>query len=90
MLALIDPNTPVSYISGWLNNKPVYDVLPNSQRVCQVAADGQEFPVALPLNWVACADNVAADYWYFEEAAKQFIEVPPIPPFPEVTTLEQL
>ena len=90
MLALVNPNESVQYISGWVNNRPVYEVLPNSQQVCQVVADGQEFPVAPPLIWVSCADEVSAYYWYFDAAGNQFLRVPDIPPVPEVTQLEQL
>lgn len=90
MLALVNPNESVQYISGWLNNRPVFEVLPNSQQICQVVVDGQEFPVALPLVWVPCTDEVSAYYWYFDAANSQFLPVPDIPPVPEVTQLEQL
>jgi hypothetical protein len=34
-------------------------------RVAQVVAEGETFPVAPTLFWIACNDNVVADqFWY--------------------------
>jgi hypothetical protein len=88
-LALIDPNASVSYVSGWSKNKPIFTTLPDSARVCQVVGEGEEFPIAPPLNWVPCDDNVVADQWYFNASSRQFAEVPPPAP-PVVDGIEQL
>lgn len=83
MLALIDPNTSVSYISGWTQDKkPIFTVITNSARVCEVVADGAEFPVAPPLAWIACGADVVADQWYFDTSTQQFIVIPSPPPRP--------
>ena len=55
MQALIDPNDPRQ--TGY--------------RVAQVVADGAEFPVADPLFWTACADNVKADEYWYDPADQQ-------------------
>ena len=83
MLALIDPDTSVSYISGWTQDKkPIFTVIPNSARVCEVVADGAGFPVAPPLAWIACGADVVADQWYFDTSTQQFIVIPSPPPRP--------
>lgn len=74
MFALIDPNTSVSYISGWNNDKPIFTVIQNSARVCEVSAT--EFPIAPPLAWVPCADNVVADQFYYDTSTQQINPVP--------------
>jgi len=84
-IALVDPNTYVSCVSGWQNNKPVFTSIPNSARVCQVVADGAEFPVAPPLAWITCGADVVADQWYFDNSVQQFFAVPPPAPKPTTT-----
>ena len=66
MKALIDPNTSVSYVSSWTSEKPykaIYTEYPNSARVCQV--EEIDFPVAQPLFWVNCFNDVVADQFYY-------------------------
>jgi hypothetical protein len=61
--ALIDPNSQIEYVSGWLGpGKPIFSILPDSARVAEVA--NAEFPVGLPLFWTPCADDVVADFVY--------------------------
>jgi len=67
MNALIAPQQQSLLITNWVlvNGvyKPVVEPIPNSARVCEVAEVA--FEVAPPLFWVACADDVIADqYWY--------------------------
>lgn len=78
--ALIDPNSPVSYVTGWADKTLVFSVIPNSARVCQVVSDGSEFPIAEPLTWVECDDQVVADQFYFEVTTNEFLAVPVPPP----------
>jgi hypothetical protein len=70
MQALISPNEqPIKYISSWDSEtppQPVWSTYPNGCRVAQVEPDGQTFPVATPLFWTACADNVVADQFYYD------------------------
>ena len=78
MQALIDPAVNnITYIFEWVpnvdpvipqykKNRPVYATLPNSERVCEVMPDADVFPVADPLFWTACADDCAADFWYYD------------------------
>lgn len=93
--ALIDPSTSVQEITGWTLNPdpkgvpkylPVFATIQNSARVAEVLPQGSEFPVAEPLFWTACADDVVADQWYFDTATTQFLVVPEPPPYP--TTAE--
>lgn len=88
--ALIDPNTIV-YTGEWVPdptkpNKYIWNPIPiaNSQRVCEVVPQGSEFPIAPPLNWQACADDVVADQWYYNDG---FFPVPPMPPYPSEGTV---
>lgn len=88
MKALIDPNAPVMQITDWLFHPetkkytPVFTEIPNSDRVAEVAA--AEFPVASPLFWVDCADDVVADLWYYDNVGQTILLVPPPPPVPPV------
>jgi hypothetical protein len=57
------------------SNEKVY-LLDNSvgERVAQVEPDDKIFPVANPLFWMDCADNVVADQFYYNGT-----EILPIP-----------
>jgi hypothetical protein len=77
MKALIDPQTTnIKYIKEWVANPseiyppviPVYDVYPNSERVCEVQET--PFQVALPLFWTDCPSNCVADQWYYDSVNK--------------------
>jgi hypothetical protein len=84
--ALISPNEPVSYISGWTDVKPyqpIYSVIPDAARVAEVC--DVDFPIAPPLFWVDCADDVVADQWYYNKQTQQIILVPPPAPRPDAT-----
>lgn len=85
--ALIDPTAQVYYISAWNNPvppsttyTPANTLLENSARVAEVAAS--DFPVAQPLFWVECADDIVADQWYYDTSTQQIIVVPPNAPYP--------
>lgn len=84
--ALIDPNAKVMHITEWVLNPatgkydPVITEIPNSDRVAEVA--DVDFPVAPPLFWMDCADDVVADVWYYDTAAEEILLVPPPPPRP--------
>lgn len=82
--ALISPEEQIGFISSWTEDKPaqaVFTTIPNSQRVAQV--ENQSFEVASPLFWVDCADNVVADFWYYDNAIKEILRIPPSPPYPK-------
>lgn len=85
--ALISPiESPIKHIVSWELNPipdplkkylPVFAEYPNSCRVAQV--ENQDFPVAEPLFWMDCADNVVADQFYYDttdQAIKQIINAP--------------
>lgn len=82
--ALIDITTTVDYCSGWelVNKKyqPIITTIQNSARVCEVI--DQPFPVASPLFWTECDDNILADQWYYDTAGSTFIKVPDPAPKP--------
>ena len=58
--ALICPNEP-AYL-GW--------------RVAQVEPADQTFPVADPLFWADCADDVVADQFYYDPETQTILPVP--------------
>lgn len=76
MKALISPNEKVRLPDGSIG-----------ERVAQVEPDDRIFIVAEPLFWTDCADNVVADYFYWD--GTEILPIPPAPPAPEVTK-EQL
>lgn len=65
MKALIDPRQAISQITSWelVDNvyEPVYTTF--GVRICEVRSS--EFPVAEPLFWTDCADDVL-DWWYYD------------------------
>lgn len=94
--ALIDPTVSVSQLTAWQPNPdtsspykylPVYTPIANSARVAETAAS--EFPVAEPLFWVQCADDVAADQWYFDMVTQMCSAVPAPAPYPDAPVVSQ-
>lgn len=81
--AIIDPRESVVKIIGWTSTTPpqaITEQIPNSARVAEVA--DATFPVAEPLFWVECADDVVADQWYYDTVQQICIIIPPAPPRP--------
>lgn len=60
MKALISPLEPVE--AGY--------------RVAQVEPDNKTFPVADPLFWTPCADNVVADQFWYDPTDDQIKPIP--------------
>jgi hypothetical protein len=56
--ALISPNEPIYNYAT-----PPVKI---GDRIAQVVADGQQFPVASPLFWTSCADDVTAQGYYWD------------------------
>ena len=92
--ALIDPTTIVQAVTGWTVNPdsqspqkylPVLTPIENSARVAEVVPQGSEFPIAPPLFWASCADNIVADEWYFDTVTRLFVLVPEPAPYPGTT-----
>lgn len=83
--AIIDPRIIQSKIVGWNTSfnppQPVYEVIPNSARVAEVQ-DTELFPVAEPLFWADCADDVVADQWYYDTVLLDCFVIPLPPPVP--------
>lgn len=81
--ALISPNeAPIKYLARWELNPvqdpkqkylPIFETYPNSCRVAQV--EDEDFPVAPPLFWTDCADNVVADQYYYDTVSKTIKQV---------------
>jgi hypothetical protein len=65
--ALISPNESVLSYGGVLLG----------ERVAETAVT--PFEVAPPMFWVACADSVVADQWYYDPATSQIIQIPEAP-----------
>jgi hypothetical protein len=67
--AMISPNEPAydytGQVLGW--------------RVAQVEPDGQTFPVGDPCYWMPCADDVVADFFYYDPNTSQILPKPPRP-----------
>ena len=75
--ALISPDEPVySYDGTYLG-----------ERVAQVEPPQNVFPVADPLFWVSCADDVVQDKFYWNGSACIAIPQPPIPAAQQVATV---
>lgn len=92
--ALIDPTTQVSVITSWTPNPnptgwpkyfPVSTTIENSARVAEVVPAGSSFPIAPPLFWTDCADDVVADQWYYNTQTEEILVVPPPAPEPVPT-----
>ena len=82
--ALISPNEIPQYISSWIDyNTPVYLPVPNSARVAEVIAS--TFPVAPPLFWTECSDEVVADQWYYQTTTGSILAMPEPAPRPAPT-----
>jgi len=75
-------------------NEPVYNyATPPAEigvRIAQTVPDGSEFPVAEPLYWVPCADNVDASTYYWDGSAPAVKPIAPAPVEPAKPTLEEL
>jgi hypothetical protein len=71
--ALISPNELVYSYNGTLIGV----------RIAETAE--QPFDVASPLYWFKCADNVNADYWYFQTETNS-CQLKPLPPPPTDAT----
>jgi len=93
--ALISPNESVSYISAWIPNPdptssqkylPEITTIVDGVRVAEVVANGSEFPIAPPLFWDDCADDVVADKWYYNTETTAIIQIPAAPPYPSTGT----
>lgn len=65
--ALISPNEKVFNTDG----------VEIGERVADTAT--QEFPIAPPLFWVDCADDVEADVYYYDTSTQE-IKLTPVPP----------
>lgn len=77
--AIIDPRETVSKVIGYdAKGNSILQVIPNSARVAEVA--DAEFPIAEPLFWVSCANEVKADQWYYDTVQQQCFAVPPPAP----------
>lgn len=94
--ALIDPTVVVDQLTSWQPNPdpssrykylPVYTPIANSARVAETAAS--EFPVAEPLFWVQCADDVVADQWYYDMVNQVCIVAPAPAPYPDASVVSQ-
>jgi hypothetical protein len=48
-------------------------------RIAQVEPDGQTFPVGDPCYWMPCADDVVADFFYYDPNTSQILPKPPRP-----------
>jgi hypothetical protein len=63
-----------------------YDGTVLGERVAQVEPEGATFPVAAPLFWVSCADDVVQDEFYWNGNACVAIPTPPLAAAQKPTT----
>jgi hypothetical protein len=85
MKALIDTLETVNHVVDWVLNPnwdqvnprtkylPINETIPNAARVCEV--EEQDFPVAEPLFWVDCANDVVADQFYYDTTTSQILPI---------------
>jgi hypothetical protein len=89
MQAMINPDAPVQHVIGWNGSKPIMETYPNSATVCEVQAI--TFPIALPLYWVECSDNILAYQFWYSLTTQQFSLIENvIPPQPVSTGTQTL
>jgi len=69
MFALISP-----YEQSWSNSTFPESPILLGQRVVEVSET--EFPVALPLFWMPCANDVVADQYYYDSSKQKIIKKP--------------
>lgn len=69
MFALISPNE-----QAWSNATPPQPSILLGQRVAEVSST--EFPVAPPLFWLPCANDVRAETHYYDPADRQIKSKP--------------
>jgi hypothetical protein len=48
----------------------------NGYRIAQVEPAENIFPVADPMYWIDCADDVVADQWYFDPTENTIKQIP--------------
>jgi len=72
MKALISPIEEIKYISSWNDQEAIYTVL--GQRVAEITEN--EFPVAQPLFWIDCNNDVIADLYYYDVNTKSILNKP--------------
>jgi hypothetical protein len=93
--ALIDTQTSVSHIVSWVEipdttpqkYEAVYEIYPNSARVCEVT--DTPFEVYPTLIWVDCEDEVVADQYYYDTESKTIKPVENAEPPATETPIEE-
>jgi hypothetical protein len=89
MQAMINPDAPVQHIVGWNGKNPILETYPDSATVCQVA--DETFPIALPLYWTNCPDNVLAYQFWYDLTSQQYNPIENVePPQPVSTGTQKL
>lgn len=82
--ALISPNEQAVAVTAWTKvgntYQPVFTPIQDGVRLCEVAQEA--FPVAEPLFWVDCADDVVADMYYYNTATQEILKTPDPAPYP--------
>lgn len=74
--AMISPDEPRQYQTGWTNTTPPRPIMGgNGYRVAQVVPMGETFPMAEPIFWTECADNIEQDQFVYNPNDSQFYPV---------------
>lgn len=88
--AMISPEETREYQTGWNeSNNPPTPIYTTGWRVAQVVPQGQQFPMAEPIFWVECSDEVQQDTWWYLPGTEQIVPVPPVP-FPEPNVTQEV
>ena len=70
MKALISPNELVTDVLSWnettIPPTPNFSLIPNACKVCQKENDENIFPVAEPLFWINCDDDILPSLSYYD------------------------
>lgn len=76
--ALVIPDQPARYISGWNGNLPTFTYI--GEFITEVVET--TFEVAPPFFWVQCADDVTEDLYYYDPADSTIKRLPDPAPKP--------
>lgn len=78
--AMISPQEERQYQSGWDDSTtPPSPIYVYGWRVAQVVPLGQTFPMAEPIFWMECSDDVEQDLYYYDTTQNEILPVPQLP-----------
>lgn len=74
--AMICPNEIVNYQTAWSEEVPPKPVMNGiGWRVAQTASVGQTFPMAGPVYWMECPDDIVGNEFCYDNNLQKFQKV---------------